>query len=488
MLLPSFHSFLLGSFTKRFVISIDKKMKIAIINVSLRPGARVRYFPMGLGYIMTAIKQAGFDFDYIDQDLYNMSEEDVLELIGTKYDVVLLGCIVTGYKYVKSLVNHIKEQSPNTIIGVGNSVATSIPEELLLNTRTDVAFMGEGDITDVEFLQVLEKGDDWKKVKGIAFKDKNNEIYYTEPREAIKDISNLRIDYSLFEIEKYIPYMSLAIARPTPVPQDKLKAFPINTARGCINKCTFCYHVFRDNLYRHRSIATILDDIEYVINHYGINFVMFCDDLSFYNKKVIKEFLDLKEARNLEFFWDATCRGNLFTCEEDIELIQRMKKNGCHNLGFSLESSNEDILIAMNKKVRLEDFKRQTELLKCGGVNVTTSIVVGYPQETKETITNTFDVCIDCGIVPSVGYLLPQPGSEIYNFAREKGFINDTEDFLLQLGDRQDLRINMTTMTNEEMITCVESNIVRCNKALGVEAISDNLLKTQSYYVSSKKN
>lgn len=462
-------------------------MKIAIINVTLRPGAKVRYFPMGLGYIMTAVKQAGYDFDYIDQDLYNMHEKEVLELIGTKYDVVLLGCIVTGYKYVKSLVNNIKKQSPNTIIGVGNSVATSIPEELLLNTCADVAFMGEGDITDVEFLKVLENGEDWKKVKGIAFKNKDNIIYYTEPREAIKDISNLRIDYSLFEVEKYIPYMSLAVARPTPVSPDKLRAFPINTARGCINKCTFCYHVFRDNFYRHRSITTILDDIEYVINHYGINFVMFCDDLSFYNKKIITEFLELKEERNLEFFWDASCRGNLFTFDEDIKLIQRMKKNGCHNLGFSLESSNEDILNAMNKKVRLEDFKKQTKLLKKGGVNPTTSIVVGYPQETKETITNTFDVCIECGIVPSVGYLLPQPGSEIYDYARENGFINDTEDYLLKLGDRQDLRINMTKMEDEEMINCVESNIIRCNMALGVESVTDSLLKTQSYYISSKK-
>ena len=115
-------------------------MNIAVINISLRPGAKVRYFPVGLGYVMTAIKDAGYKFDYIDQDLYNLSEDEVLKQLGQKYDVVLMGCIVTGYKYVKSLASKIKQQSPHTMIAVGNSVATSIPEELLNHTLADSDF------------------------------------------------------------------------------------------------------------------------------------------------------------------------------------------------------------------------------------------------------------------------------------------------------------------------------------------------------------
>ena len=462
-------------------------MNIAIINISLRPGAKVKYVPVGLGYVMTSIKSAGYKFDYIDQDLYNMSESEVLEKIGDKYDVVLMGCIVTGYKYVKSLVEKIKKQSPSTIIGVGNSVATSIPEELLRFTKADVAFLGEGDETDVEFLQVLERKEDWSSVKGIAYKDSSGKIIYTGVREPISDISKLYIDYSIFEIDKYIQYMNNGIARPLPIPEEDLKAFPINTARGCINKCTFCYHVFRNNMYRRRTIKAIMNDIEYLINHHGVNYIMFADDLSFYNKKVIEEFLDEKEKRGLVFYWDGTCRGNLFNKEEDLILIKRMKSNGCHNLGFSLESSNPDILKAMNKNIKVEDFIKQTRLLKKGGVSIGTSIVIGYPQETPETIENTFDICIECEIVPSVGYLLPQPGSEIYDYAISHGYIQDIEEYLLALGDRQDLRINMTKMSDNELEQIVEKNIIRTNKALGVVSVTDNLLKTQSYFVGGKK-
>lgn len=57
------------------------------------------------------------------------------------------------------------------------------------------------------------------------------------------------------------------------------------------------------------------------------------------------------------------------------------------------------------------------------------------------------------------------------------------EDFLLAMGDRQDLHLNMTSMKNDELEKITEQNIIRCNKALGVECIGDSLLKTQSYYI-----
>lgn len=180
-------------------------------------------------------------------------------------------------------------------------------------------------------------------------------------------------------------------------------------------------------------------------------------------------------------------QGNLFTEDSDINLIRRMARNGCHVLGYSLESSNEEILKAMSKHVSVVEFKKQTQLLKKGGVSVSTSIVVGFPQETAETIKNTFDVCIDCEISPSVGYLLPQPGSEIYDYALENRFITDVEDYLLAMGDRQDLHLNMTTMSDKELERVTEENIIRCNKALGVECMGDSLLKTQNYYVGGKK-
>ena len=395
-----------------------------------------------------------------------------------------MGCIVTGFRFVKSQIEKIKHQYPETIIGVGNSVATSIPIELLKYTKADVAFIGEGDVTDVEFLNAVRNNRPLSEVDGIAYRDNRGKILFSKPRRVLEDISDLYIDYNFFDMDKYIPFMSRGIGRPHPV--EPLRAFVINTARGCINRCTFCYQVFRNEKYRRRSMKMIMEDVQHVIEKYDVNYIDFADDLTFFNKKVIEEFLYWKEKLGLEFYWEGIIRGNLFTNEEDIDLLHRLRENGCWLLLYSLESSNPDILKAMNKHVNLDQFKKQTAIIKKSGIHVATSLVIGYPQETVETIQDTFNVCINSGINPSTGYLLPQPGTEIYDWAIREGYIDNVEDYLMALGDRQDLRLNMTQMPDDVLIKTVEDNVMRCNRALGVENVTDNLLKTQSYYLTEK--
>ena len=146
-----------------------------------------------------------------------------------------------------------------------------------------------------------------------------------------------------------------------------------------------------------------------------------------------------------------------------------------------MESADADILKAMNKKISVEQFSKQTQLYQNAGLATWTSLVIGYPQETPETIKKTFDCCIENKIYPSVGYLLPQPGLPMYDYAVEHGFIEDEEAYLIKMGDRQDLRINMKQMKDEELETLVVKGLERCNKKLNVGLKLDQLIKTQYY-------
>ena len=74
----------------------------------------------------------------------------------------------------------------------------------------------------------------------------------------------------------------------------------------------------------------------------------------------------------------------------------------------------------------------------------------------------------------------------MYDYAREHGFIPDEEEFLLQMGDRQDLRLNMTKMTDEEMENAVLAGLSKCNMNLAIGLDKEHLIKTQ-YYRKAKK-
>jgi radical SAM superfamily enzyme YgiQ (UPF0313 family) len=457
-------------------------MNILVINVSLRPSSPLKLFPIGLGYIVTAVKNAGFSFDLLDIDAHRFSDEVVEKHIRRKkYDVVCMGCIVTGYKIIKALAHVIRSHHPFAKIVVGNSVATSIMDTLLTRTSVDIAVMSEGDETIVELLHALSHSVPLEQVKGICFLE-NGRIVRTEGRPLIKDISVLpMIDYSLFDLEKYIETSKYIVSDPLPIPREEVRVLPINTARGCIAKCTFCYHVFKGTQYRFRNPESIVREIRSLIDTYSLNFIGFSDELTFFSKKQTVALVERILEEGIHFYWGGTCRGNLFDDEGDLEIMEKMKRAGCISVGYSLESSDPVILRAMNKHVTVEQFSRQTRLFQMAGIPTVTSLVLGFPQETVETIRKTFDCCIENTIYPSAGYLLPQPGSKMYEYAREKGLIQDEEDYLMKMGDRQDLRLNMTQMTDEEFERAVLEGLKRCNEALGVGLNEKELIKTLYY-------
>ena len=261
-------------------------MKILIINVSLRPTSPTKMFPVGLGFVATAIKNAGLAFDVLDVDLYRYTDQYVEDYLRSKhYDVVCMGCIVTGYKIVKNYAAIIKKVNPDTKIIVGNSVATSIFHTLLTRTAVDFAVIGEGDVTVVELLQALSGSRTVENVPGVCFL-KDGKVICTPPRAVTIDISTIPLlDFSLFDVEKYIECSKVYAPDPLPMPRDDFRALPVNTARGCVANCGFCYHVFRGQRYRYRSAASIVDEIKQLIRRYALNYVFFWDELTFFSKK-----------------------------------------------------------------------------------------------------------------------------------------------------------------------------------------------------------
>ena len=454
-------------------------MKVLIINICLRNSKKI-IFPIGLGYIATAIKRAGFDFEILDLDLLRLSDEKIEEYLKkTDFDVVAFGCIVTGYKHVKKLSEMIKKYKKVPIIA-GNSVATSIPEILLAKTKVDIGVIGEGDITIVELLRAIENKTPLEEVKGIFFR-KNGEVFFTLEREIIPDLDELPfIDYELFDMKAYLDAFRFEVSEPYPIKFDLIKALPINATRGCLFNCTFCYHVFKKKRFRTRSMEHLGREIKYLQKKYGVNYICFFDELTLFSKEQVNKFADYFLKENNKIFWSACCRAGLFG-KDDLNLALKLKKSGCVSLEYSLESADEEILKVMNKNISVEDFVVQTKILHQAGIWPSTSLVIGYPQETEETIKKTFDCCYENDIYPSTGYLLPQPGTLMYKYAIEIGRIKDEEEYLLGMGDRQDFYINLTNMKQERMEELVKYHLKRIAEKLDLGLDEAHLIKTEHF-------
>jgi hypothetical protein len=91
------------------------------------------------------------------------------------------------------------------------------------------------------------------------------------------------------------------------------------------------------------------------------------------------------------------------------------------------------------------------------------------------------ELCYENDIYPSIGYLLPQPGTPMYQYLLEKRIVKDEEEYLLNMGDRQDLRFNLTGIPDERFQGLVKDYLKKINLKLNLNISEDNLIKTGHY-------
>jgi anaerobic magnesium-protoporphyrin IX monomethyl ester cyclase len=100
-----------------------------------------------------------------------------------------------------------------------------------------------------------------------------------------------------------------------------------------------------------------------------------------------------------------------------------MRKSGCNEISFGVESGCQRILDAVHKKVSIEQCERAIKWAKDEGIFVAVSTIVGYPGETKESMKQTLDLIHR--IEPDDVWLClatPYPGTELRALLEKMGW------------------------------------------------------------------
>jgi len=499
-------------------------MKILFVNPSLRGGkAGHLYLPVGLGYVMTYVKQHGYNFELLDIDAGGYDDAYIEKyFIKNKFDVICMGCIVTHYRWIKWCVNIIKKHQPETTVIVGNSVGGSIPEVLFQTTKVDIVIYGEGEITTKEVFDTIKSIKSFGEIvephieiphtnkgypatikgigiPGIIYRAKNNLIVNNGKRKSVKNIDDFPFpDWELFDVETYLESgKKFGASHSWFYKPHEAIPMPVNTARGCVFKCTFCHYVYWHDPYRHRSAENVIAEIKQNQKKYNANFINFWDELTFHKVGPTAKFLDELIKADLKIHWTSAIRADLMGKDEDnkgnpipreerLNLAKKFVKSGCVSAGYSLESGSDEILKAMNKKVKSKYFKEQVHICREAGLVTNTSLVMGYPQETSETIKETMTQLEELKVYPSTGFLLPLPETGMFKYAVDNGYIKDIDDYLTQITERQDFSLNLTKMKEEDLKTETVKWLERLNKTFGNSLSKEKLLKTGGYDSHSK--
>lgn len=309
-----------------------------------------------------------------------------------------------------------KEVNKQIIIIAGGPHPSLVGSDTLSCPDIDIAVRGEGEETLVELLDAIETQKTFDTIKGTIYR-KNGRIVENEPRKFIKDLDSLCFPHeSAPEVLKdYSQY--------------PLEAFKyIFASRGCPYNCAFCGSPrIWSRKVRFRSVDNIIREIK-LLQKQGLRFVHFDDDIFGVTKKNINDFCQALIKH---------CPGLKWSCELHVKLVDEqiislMKAAGCFSIQLGIESGNNGLLNDIGKNITIEEGISSCKIIKKHGLLLYAFFMVGFPQETIDTLNDTFTAIkkVKCdSVIYSI--FTPYPGTRAFEYCKKKGLIRDNFDISL---------------------------------------------------------
>lgn len=452
-------------------------MNVLLIN----PLCRLPYMlPLGLGYVASFLRQNRPDTKVriLDINAFGYPEAKVRDiLMNTDFDIVGIGGLTSTYRYVKWLAKIIKEIKPDIPVVAGNMVSTACPELLLESSNIDIAVIDEGEKTFTELASAIENKRPLSMVEGIFYKN-NGDIIKNSPRKRISDIDSLPFPaWDLFPMDIYLKKSTNSSV------SFGLRTVNISTVRGCPYDCIFCSHPFGREVYA-RSPESIISEIKELKERYQVKFIHFSDDLSLFNEKRVLNLCEKLILEDLDIRWSVAARVNLV----NGNLLKKMSRAGCVEVGYGFESGSQYLLDKMSKRVRVKQAEEAIKMTRNVGIAVRGSFIFGMPGETKETIAETLGFIKRTKLpIYRFFYATPYPGTQLYKIAKKMNRLPSDEDkYMESLGEmRSTFLVNLTDFSDEDLVKLKNLAEITAKKSLGFKLIFDEFIENwqRRYFV-----
>lgn len=424
----------------------NSRLKVVLINPPIETHSRL-WFSLSIACVAAFLLQEGFEVEVLDLIGEQLSRDEFRKRIqSTNAEYFGIGGIITAFNNVVDIAQYIRESHPDSVIFAGNTVAYTIPEIILKNSQIDIVVLGEGEVTASELLHTLQDGRKLEQVSGIAYKDQSKKIIKTAKRTPIKDLDRLPFPaWHLLPIENYFRNVHARYGL-------------ISTVRGCPYNCTFCCHTFMGYAARYRSAESVLAELLEFHKRYRIESFQFFDDLSMINKKNLTRFCELKARSELSPMpWTISGRINLM----DEELGAALEQANCRDIGFGIESYDQDVLDSLNKRVTLAQVDKALALCDKHHIGYHgSSFMIGALNETSQSVRKTSQFCRKHRLNYEPHFITPFPGTELYDYAIKTGLITDELEYLRKLslqGNTDYLLVNLTRNLTDKQLQDLRS-------------------------------
>ncbi|HKZ88121.1 MAG TPA: radical SAM protein [Candidatus Bathyarchaeia archaeon] len=404
-------------------------------------GKPAAFQPLDIAYVAAVLEK---DHDVSIIDCPTEGWRNLQEIDGVKYRLGLTS---------KQIAERIRRWRPNLVVitvpfsgwwqtafetafavkSVNSDIKTALiglhpsakPIESLAQPNIDFVVIGEPELTVQELANVLEKGnaEDLQKVKGLGF-TKHSKVIINPSRPVIEDLDSLP-----FPARHLLPMKELfAAVKQTPIRGEIRKPCArVLTSRGCPNNCIFCsIHIVMGKKWRGRSPGNVADELEQIVQTYGIKQVDFDDDNMTFNKKRMEAICDEIVKRGLDIEWYTP--NGVRADGLDANLLARMRRSGCRRIMVAPESGVQRVVNQIIKKN--QDLKKVEDAVVSArkvGIKVSCFFILGSIGETIDDMRASINYAYKLRQLGAdrfyFSYATPLVGTELFRQAKEGGYL-----------------------------------------------------------------
>jgi len=345
----------------------------------------------------------------LDASPHHVSVEQTID-IAKEYEFVVLFTSTPGFQGDCKLALAMKQANPGLKIAFVGPHVTTLPERSLKDCAAiDFVCRREFDFSTVEFAN----GKGLSEIAGISYGE-NGTVIHNPDRPPVDNLDALPDVTDVYrrdlEIRRYnVPFL--------------LHPFvSLYTTRGCPAQCTFCLwpQTLSGHPWRQRSTDAVAREMAKAKEYWPWVKEFFFDDDTF----------NIQKARTIELCRKLQPLGLTWSCTSrvttDFETLKAMRDSGCRLLIVGYESGNAQILKNVKKGATVERARAFTRDCKKLGLVVHGDFILGLPGETRETIDETIAFAKELDVETiQVSVAHAYPGTELYDYARQNGFITN---------------------------------------------------------------
>ncbi len=396
-------------------------------------------FPLGPAYAAGAALKAGHSVEVLDLAFVSDSEQALTEKVRRSAPSVIAFSFrnLDNAAYpltrwylpdYRSLVRRARAASEGKVpIVVGGSAFSLMPGEMLEDLEADYGVSGESEEAFPALLDCLEGGESPHAIPGVVGRCLGPvpRLFPIQGEPGVPTASfrpfkpggswtSVRPARDLFEPRRYARWGGM---------------LNLQTKRGCAFRCRYCtYPVLEGSDHRLRDPASVADEVEEIVERYGIRSFFFVDSVFNLPASHAEGVADALIRRNVRIRWSAYASPAGLT----RSLLEKMAAAGCDGLEVGTDSADGATLLALGKGFSRDRILEAAEDCHSVGIPLCHSLVFGGPGETPDTVENTcrtIDQTRPMAVVAMAGVRL-YPGTPLGDWAMENGLVKEAKDFL----------------------------------------------------------